>query len=101
MLLRLSPALMQELQAGRAQGPAAIRIDAIGEMVAALPQDAPLLETGCWEFASSSAAGKFYRVTFGSAGHLECTCPGFEYRGECKHVREVRKTALSGRCQLS
>ena len=33
--------------------------------------------------------------TFGRAGHLQCTCPGFEYRGECKHVREVRKTALA------
>ncbi|NCY08418.1 MAG: hypothetical protein EBX30_14695, partial [Betaproteobacteria bacterium] len=35
------------------------------------------------------------RVTFGRGGHLQCTCPGFEYRGECKHVRDVRKTALA------
>ena len=95
MLLKLSPALMQEVKAGRAQGPAATRIEAIGEMVSALPQDAPIMETGVWEFPSSSDARKIYNVTFGRAGHLQCTCPGFEYRGECKHVREVRKTALA------
>jgi hypothetical protein len=38
---------------------------------------------------------KAVTITFGRAGHLQCTCPGFEYRGECKHVREVRKTALA------
>ena len=27
--------------------------------------------------------------------HLQCTFPGFEHRGECKHVRDVRKTALT------
>ena len=31
------------------------------------------------------------RVTFGRAGHLKCTCPGFTCRGNCKHVREVRE----------
>jgi hypothetical protein len=34
-----------------------------------------------------------YRVTFGHAGHLECTCEGFRWRGNCKHVREVRQTS--------
>ena len=31
-----------------------------------------------------------YLVTLGRAGHLESTCQGFAYRGNCKHVREVR-----------
>jgi hypothetical protein len=30
-----------------------------------------------------------YLVTFGRAGHLECTCQGFVYRGNCKHVQDV------------
>ena len=93
-LTRLGPALLQEAKAARAVGQEGTRLDIIGEMVAALPQDAPLLETGSWEFPSSSDPKKSYRVTFGRGGHLQCTCPGFEYRGECKHVREVRKTAL-------
>ena len=95
-LSRLGPALLQEAKAARATGQEGTRLDIIGEMVAALPVDAPLLETGAWEFPSSKDPKKSYRVTFGRGGHLQCTCPGFEYRGECKHVRDVRKTALTG-----
>jgi len=93
-LTRLGPALLQEAKAARAVGKEGSRLDIIGEMVSALPQDAPLLETGSWEFPSSKDPNKTYSVTFGRSGHLQCTCPGFEYRGECKHVRDVRKTAL-------
>jgi SWI/SNF-related matrix-associated actin-dependent regulator of chromatin subfamily A-like protein 1 len=94
-LTRLGPALLQEAKAARATGQEGARLDIIGEMVSALPADAPLLETGAWEFPSSSNPNKSYRVTFGRGGHLQCTCPGFEYRGECKHVRDVRKTAMA------
>jgi hypothetical protein len=94
-LTRLGPALLQEAKAARATGQEATRLDIIGELVAALPADAPLLETGSWEFPSASDPRKSYRVSFGHGGHLQCTCPGFEYRGECKHVREVRKTAMA------
>jgi len=94
-LTRLGPALMQEAKAAQAVGREGVRLEIIGEMVAALAPETPLLETGTWEFPSSSNPRKFYRVTFGRSGHLQCTCPGFEYRGECKHVRDVRKTALA------
>jgi SWI/SNF-related matrix-associated actin-dependent regulator 1 of chromatin subfamily A len=94
-LTRLGPALLQESKAARAVGQEGARLDIIGEMVSALPQDAPLLETGSWEFPSSKDPRKSYLVFFGRSGHLQCTCPGFEYRGECKHVRDVRKTALA------
>ena len=94
-LMRLGPALLQETKAASATGPTAARIDIIGDMVAALPHDGPLAETGAWAFPTSKDPAKFYQVTFGRGGHLQCTCPGFEYRGECKHVREVRKTALA------
>ena len=94
-LMRLGPALLQENKAAGATGKDAARIAIIGEMVAALPKDGPLAETGSWEFPSSSDAKKLYRVQFGRGGHLQCTCPGFEYRGDCKHVKDVRKTALA------
>jgi hypothetical protein len=49
-----------------------------------------LLSTGVHEFKSSRDPSQVYRVTFGRPGHLECTCEGFRWRGNCKHVREVR-----------
>jgi SWI/SNF-related matrix-associated actin-dependent regulator 1 of chromatin subfamily A len=94
-LQRLGPALLQEGKASATEGAAATRIAAIGEMVGHLAKDSPIVEKGRWEFPSSRDPNKKHRVTFGSAGHLECTCEGFQYRGECSHVRQVRKTALA------
>jgi SWI/SNF-related matrix-associated actin-dependent regulator of chromatin subfamily A-like protein 1 len=93
-LQALAPALLAEMRSARAPAAEATRIQIIGEMVAALPATSPIVQEGQWEFPSSKDPRKSYRVTFGSAGHLECTCPGFEYRGECKHVREVRASVL-------
>ena len=56
--------------------------------------ESPIEEVGAWEFPSSSDPEKRYQVTYGRTGHLECSCPGFNYRGECKHVREIRKETL-------
>jgi hypothetical protein len=84
------PALLAELQAGRATGDAATRIEAIAAGVAGIGTEAPIAERGVHEFTSSREPAKVYRVTWGRGGHLECTCEGFRWRGECKHVREVR-----------
>ncbi|NEX62461.1 DEAD/DEAH box helicase [Noviherbaspirillum sp. 17J57-3] len=91
----LAPALLQEIKAMNTKGVTAARIQEIGELVSALASDSPVCEAGFWEFPSSSNPEKTYRVIFGRAGHLECTCTGFRYRGECSHVREVRKNAIS------
>ena len=83
---------MEEARAARATGDAALRIE---KLAAATPRTeadkTPLAETGQWEFTSSRDPSARYLVTFGRAGHLECTCQGFTYRGNCKHVREVRE----------
>jgi hypothetical protein len=42
------------------------------------------------EFPSSRDPKLLYKVTvYGT--DAECTCPGFEYRGTCKHVLEVKR----------
>ena len=92
-LRRLLPSLMEEARAATATGDAAERIESLAQArpVASAEQE-PLLETGSWEFTSSRDPSVAYRVTFGRAGHLECSCPGFTWRGNCKHAREVRQT---------
>ena len=90
-LRALAPSLMQEAQAAKAEGDAAERIEKLARSVPVVGEkDIDLLDTGVREFTSARDPSVTYRVTFGRAGHLECTCEGFKWRGECKHVREVR-----------
>ena len=94
-LRQLAPALMEEARAAQATGDAALRVE---KLAAASPRETaektPLAENGQWEFTSSRDPSARYLVTFGRAGHLECTCQGFRYRGNCKHVREVRENVF-------
>jgi SWI/SNF-related matrix-associated actin-dependent regulator 1 of chromatin subfamily A len=94
-LASLAPALMQENRALATEGDAAKRIEQLAASVPKPESATPLTETGMWEFPSSRDAKKLYRVTFGRAGHLDCTCEGFGWRGDCSHVRKVRAESLA------
>ncbi len=94
-LANLAPALLQESRALATEGDAAARIEQLAASIPKPESKTPITETGQWEFPSSRDPNKLYRVTFGRAGHLECTCEGFGWRGECSHVREARKLALA------
>ena len=93
-LRALGPALLQEGKLEQATGEVRERLEALAKATARGPgasaaaQD--LLDQGVREFRSSRDPSQVYRVTFGRGGHLECTCEGFRWRGNCKHVREVR-----------
>lgn len=91
-LRRLAPALMEEARLARTGGDAAKRVEALAASWPRIDQNEKSIEeTGVWEFTSERDPSQTYRVTYGRAGHLECTCKGFEFRGNCKHVNQVRE----------
>src|SRR5262245_16415406 len=47
-----------------------------------------------YRFASASHPGVEYEITVDGADVI-CTCPGFEYRGQCRHARDL-KAFLTG-----
>jgi len=90
-LREMGPALLIEGRAEKADRAAAKLTEAVGKGITKLFPVPPVMESGVHEFRSTRDPTLIYRVTFGSGGHLECTCDGFRWRGQCKHVREVRQ----------
>ena len=43
-----------------------------------------------FRFASASRPGAFYTITVGDGADVTCDCPGFEFRGACRHARDVK-----------
>ncbi len=48
-----------------------------------------------YELASGSDPSKKYILTF-EASEVTCTCPGFEYRGTCRHARDLKAALVNG-----
>jgi hypothetical protein len=49
-----------------------------------------------YRFASASHPGVEYEIAVDGAD-VACTCPGFEYRGQCRHAREVKAALAAGK----
>jgi len=49
-----------------------------------------------YRFASASHPGVEYEITFDGAD-VVCSCPGFEYRGQCRHARDVKAALATGK----
>ena len=54
----------------------------------------PVLER--YRFASTSHADVEYELTVDGAD-VTCSCRGFEYRGQCRHARELKSALGMGR----
>jgi SWI/SNF-related matrix-associated actin-dependent regulator of chromatin subfamily A-like protein 1 len=48
-----------------------------------------------YRIASTSHAGQAYEIVVADAD-VTCTCPGFEYRGQCRHARDIKAALASG-----
>jgi SWI/SNF-related matrix-associated actin-dependent regulator 1 of chromatin subfamily A len=49
-----------------------------------------------YRYASASHPGVEYEITVDGAD-VGCSCPGFEYRGQCRHARDVKAAIAAGR----
>jgi SWI/SNF-related matrix-associated actin-dependent regulator 1 of chromatin subfamily A len=81
-------------QAAIAQLPAGVIRSAVLALAGAL--SGPRSER--YRAESSSRPGEFYELTV-AGGDVICNCPGFEYRGMCRHARDL-KCALAAGGQL-
>ena len=49
-----------------------------------------------FRIASTSHKGVEYEIVAVDAD-VTCSCPGFEYRGQCRHARDVKAALAAGR----
>ena len=56
-------------------------------------------QAGTFGVASASRPGVVYRVIWGEIG-LWCECPGYAFRGDCKHAAKVVTLVTTERDRL-
>ncbi len=49
-----------------------------------------------YRIVSSSRPGSHYTLTVSGGEDVECSCPGFEYRGACRHARDLKQALARG-----
>jgi SWI/SNF-related matrix-associated actin-dependent regulator of chromatin subfamily A-like protein 1 len=94
--------LLREAVAAVTAREAAEEVRASRQALGALPAEAILAlarvlsgpRTNRYRVRSSSGRGEYTLDVDG--GDVMCSCPGFEYRGACKHARELKAALASG-----
>ncbi len=49
-----------------------------------------------WRIASNSRPHVSYLLECDATGDVTCSCPGFQYRGQCSHARELKARLVEG-----
>jgi SWI/SNF-related matrix-associated actin-dependent regulator 1 of chromatin subfamily A len=49
-----------------------------------------------YSIASSSQSGVVYNIV-ADGTDVTCSCPGFEYRGQCRHARDIKSALAAGK----
>jgi hypothetical protein len=71
-------------------------IDALRRALEALARVLSGPSVNCYRIASTSHPGVHY-VIADDGTDVTCTCPGFEYRGQCRHARDVKAALAAGK----
>jgi hypothetical protein len=70
-------------------------IDALRRALEALARVLSGPAVNRYRIASTSQSGVSYLITADGAD-VTCSCPGFEYRGQCRHARDVKSALATG-----
>jgi SWI/SNF-related matrix-associated actin-dependent regulator 1 of chromatin subfamily A len=99
-LLREASAGLRAAQATRPEETAAPRrpedIDALKRALDALARVLSGPSVSRYRIASTSQPGVHYVVT-DDGTDVTCSCAGFEYRGQCRHARDVKAALAAGK----
>jgi hypothetical protein len=71
-------------------------LEAFRRALAALAKALTVPPIERYRFASTSHPDVEYELTIDGADVI-CNCPGFEYRGQCRHARDLKAALAAGR----
>jgi hypothetical protein len=83
-------------QGARVTAPGALDVASLRKALEGLLEALSGGSSNRYRIASTSQPGSVYEIVADGAD-VTCSCPGFEYRGQCRHAREVKTALAAGR----